>query len=89
MSRQTRQKLWSEVFRDLLFWVLHFGPPPPPSLLGIERFGAHDNPPTTCDEKGGVRVVMRIQLVGGVRGRRRAGAGHGRLLGDACRGGKG
>jgi len=32
---------------------------------------------------------MRIQLVGVVRGRRRAGVGHGRLLGDACWGGKG
>jgi len=74
VSRLTLQR---EVFRELLNASLHFGPPPPPGSLGIGRFGAHDYPPSTYCTRGGVRVVMRIQLVDVVRGRRRADRGHG------------
>lgn len=52
------------------------GPPPPPCLLGIERFGAPDYPPFTYDVRKGVRVVRRIQPLDRVGGRRRAGCGH-------------
>lgn len=55
-------------------WTL--GPPSPPWLLGIERFGAPDYPPSTFDMREGVRVVRRIQRFDPVRGRRRAGRGH-------------
>jgi hypothetical protein len=52
------------------------GPAPPPWLLGIERFGAPDYPPSTYDIRKGVRVVRRIQLLNPVRGLRRADRGH-------------
>ena len=74
VSRLTLQR---EVFPELLNASLHFGSPPPPGLLGIGRFGAHDYPPSTYCTRGGVRVVMRIQLVGVVHGWRRADGGHG------------
>lgn len=81
--------LQREVFRELLFPVPYLSPPPPPGLLRFARFGAHDYPPSTYCTRGGVRVVMGIQLIGAVRGRRRAGVGHGGLLGDICWGGRG
>ena len=49
VSRLTLQR---EVFRELLNPSLHFGPPPPPGLLGIGRFGAHDYPPSTYLHEG-------------------------------------
>lgn len=65
-----------QVFRDVLLMRMHLGPPPPPRLLVIERFGAPDYPPSTYDMKEGVRVVRRIHLLDRVRGWRRAGRGH-------------
>jgi hypothetical protein len=65
-----------QVFRDLLFRKIDLEPPPPPFLLGIERFGAPDYPPSTYETGEGVRVVRRIQLLDPGRGRRRAGRGH-------------
>jgi hypothetical protein len=44
-----------EVFRELCFTALHFGPAPPPPLLGIRGAGAHDTRPP----RSVVRVVMR------------------------------
>ena len=52
------------------------GPPPAPWLLGIERFGAPDYPPSTYDIREGVRVVRRIQQFDPGRERRRANRGH-------------
>jgi hypothetical protein len=52
------------------------GPPPPPWLLGIERFDAPDYPPSTYDMRKGVRVVRRIQQFDRGRGRSRADRGH-------------
>jgi len=65
-----------QVFRELLFRALDFGPPPPPWLLGIERFGAPDYPPSTYETRRGVRVVRSLQPLDPVRGRRRASHGH-------------
>jgi len=42
----------TKVFRDLLIVGEQLDPPPPPWLLGIVRFGAHDYPPTTWMKKG-------------------------------------
>ena len=39
---KTTLTVQTKVFRELLIPSLHFGPPPPPCLLGIARFGAHD-----------------------------------------------
>ena len=64
------------MFRELLFRELDFEPASAPWLLGIERFGAPDYPPSTFDMRKRVRVVRRIQLFDPVRGRRRAGRGH-------------
>ncbi len=47
----TAQKVRSKVFRELLISALQFGPPPPPCLLGIGRFGAHDYPPSTYSRR--------------------------------------
>ena len=73
-----------QVFRELLFRALDLSPPPPPWLLGTERFGAPDYPPSTYLTRKGVRVVRRIQLVDPVRGRRRAGRGHEIGLAEQC-----
>jgi hypothetical protein len=42
----------SEVFRGLLFSIPYLSPPPPPGLLGVGRFGAHDYPPATYLTRG-------------------------------------
>ena len=39
---KTTLTVQTKVFRELLIPSLHFGPPPPPCLLGIARFGAYD-----------------------------------------------
>jgi hypothetical protein len=57
-----------QVFRDLLFRKLDCRPASAPWLLGIERFGAPDYPPSTYDMRKGVRVVRRIQLLDPVPG---------------------
>jgi hypothetical protein len=51
-SCPTGRKVCSEVFRGLLFSIPYLSPPPPPSLLGIGRFGAHDYPPSTYLMRG-------------------------------------
>lgn len=71
-----RDLVHRQVFRELLFRELDFEPASAPWLLGIERFGAPDYPPSTFDMREGVRVVRRIQLFDPVRRRRRAGRGH-------------
>ena len=70
-----RDQVRTEVFREVLICVVHFGPPPPCVCWGS---GASrrmtTRPPHICER--GVRVVMRLQLLELVRGRRQAGRGH-------------
>jgi hypothetical protein len=74
-ARPTSVDHSSKVFRELLFGELDLGPASAPWLLGIERLGAPDYPPSTHDMRKGVRVVRCIQSLDPVRGRRRAIAG--------------
>jgi hypothetical protein len=68
-------ELHTKVFRELLIARLHFGPPQPPYLLGIESFAAPDYPPSTYVHEEGVRVVRRNQLLNPVQGLRRVDQG--------------